>query len=127
MQNSLEREGKHMDRLLKLNGKTYKAAEFDLNLICDFEDRGISIDDIGKKMFSVIRQYCASSMNVDPKTAGEEISAHIANGGSFEDISDVMESAMGDSGFFRPEQKDKNQTSSKRTSKKKSESEDVTS
>ena len=116
-----------MDRLLTLNGRSYKAADFDLNLICDFEDRGISIEDIGKKMFNVIRQYCASSMNVDPKTAGDEISAHIANGGSLEDISDVMSAAMESSGFFRPEQKNKSQTGSKRTGKKKSESEDVTS
>lgn len=116
-----------MDRLLTINGKSYKAAEFDLNLVCDFEDRGITLDDISNKMFNVIRQYCATSMNVDPKTAGREISEHIANGGTLEEISDVMSAAMGDSGFFRTAQKKSETAGQKRTNKKKSENEDVTS
>ena len=124
---SLEREGKDMDRLLTINGKSYKAADFDLNLVCDFEDRGISLDDISNKMFNVIRQYCATSMNTDPKTAGREISEHLANGGSLEEISDVMSASMEDSGFFRSAQKKQGSAGQKRTDKKKSESEEVTS
>ena len=115
-----------MDRLLTLNGRSYKAADFDLNLICDFEDRGISLDDIGDKMFNVIRQYVATSMNTDPKTAGAEISKHLNNGGKLEDISDVMTAAMEDSGFFRTKSKEPNQTTSTRTRKKKTEDEEVT-
>ena len=124
---SLEREGKNMDRLLTINGKSYKAADFDLNLMCDFEDSGISLDDITNKMFNVVRQYVASSMGVDPKTAGKELSEHLANGGSIEDVSDVMTEAMNDSGFFRTTSKNKNQTDSTGTKKKKSESEEVIS
>ena len=114
-----------MDRLLTLNGRSYKAADFDLNLICDFEDRGISLDDISNKMFNVIRQYVASSMNTDPKTAGIEISNHLNNGGKLEDISDVMTAAMEDSGFFRTKSKEQNQATSTRTRKKKTEDEEV--
>ena len=116
-----------MYRLLNINGKSYKAAEFDLNLICDFEDSGISIDDIGNKMSNVIRQYVASSMNTDPKTAGIELSAHLNNGGKIEDITDVMTAAMEDSGFFRTASKSQESAAQTRTRKKKSESEDVTS
>ena len=116
-----------MDRLLTINGKSYKAADFDLNLICDFEDRGISLDDISNKMFNVIRQYVASSMNTDPKTAGREISEHLANGGSLEEISDIMSAAMEDSGFFRTAQKKQASASPKGARKKKAESEEVTS
>ena len=116
-----------MDRLLKLNGRTYKAADFDLNLICDFEDRGITLDDISNKMFSVLRQYVASSVETDVKTAGNMLSEHLKNGGKLEDISDVMSAAMEDSGFFRSTSESKDQTTSTRTRKKKSESEEVTS
>lgn len=116
-----------MDRLLTLNGKSYKAAEFDLNLICDFEDSGISIDEISNKMFNVIRQYIASSMGVDPKTAGVELMNHLNNGGKIEDVSDVMTAAMEDSGFFRTASKNKDQADQKGTRKKKSESKEVTS
>lgn len=115
-----------MDRLLIINGKSYKAAEFDLNLMCDFEDRGISVDEIGNKMFNVVRQYVATSMGVDVKVAGAELSEHIRNGGKMEDVTDIMQEAMNDSGFFRTEPKNKDQTTSTRTRKKKTESEEVT-
>ena len=116
-----------MDRLLTINGKSYKAAEFDLNLLCDFEDVGISLENIDSKMFNVIRQYVASSMNVDAKTAGREISEHMKNGGDLDEISDVMSKMMEDSGFFRKKQKGEKTGTSTRTRKKKSESEEVTS
>lgn len=115
-----------MDRLLTINGKTYKAAEFDLNLICDFEDSGISLDDFENKMFSVVRQYLATSMGVEPKVAGAELSAHIANGGTVDEISDVMKAQMESSGFFRTTSKNKDQTNTKRATKK-TESEEVIS
>ena len=116
-----------MDRLLILNGRSYGAADFDLNLICDFEERGISIEDVGNKMFSVIRQYVASSLGVTPKEAGNIISEHLINGGSLEDISNVMSAAMEESGFFRTAQKKQASSGQKRTKAKKSENEEVTS
>lgn len=107
-----------MERLLNINNKTYKAAKFDLNLLCDFEDSGISIEDISGKMFTVIRQYVSSSVGVTPREAGILISEHIDNGGSLEDISDVMSEMMQDSGFFRKTSKSKDKATSTRTRKK---------
>lgn len=117
-----------MDKLLVLNGKSYKAADFDVNMLCDFEDAGISIGDgIDKKMFSVVRRYAASCMNTDLATAGDEVSAHIKNGGSLDEIFEVFTKAVEESGFFRSTKTDEEQTTSKGTRKKKSESEDVIS
>ena len=107
-----------MDRLLKINGKSYKAAEFDVNFVCEMESLGIKIDDIGKMMFNTIRTYVALSMGVDVKTAGKEITEHMKNGGTLEEVSEVMSAMMDESGFFRSEPKNKDQTSQKRTSKK---------
>ena len=116
-----------MDRLLTINGKSYKAAEFDLNVLCDFEDAGIALDKIDTKMFNTIRQYAACSMGVDAKTAGREISEHLKNGGEMEDIANVMADMMSDSGFFRKKQTDEKTGNTKRTRTKKSESEEVIS
>ena len=124
---SQEREEKNMDRLLTLNGRSYKAAEFDINLICDFEEYGIPLGNIDSKMFNVIRLYVATSMNTDLKTAGREISEHLRNGGSIEEISNVMSEMMEISGFFRTESKDQKTGNTKRTRTKKTESEEVTS
>lgn len=114
-----------MDRLLKINGRTYKAAEFDLNFICDMEDNGIQLENIDKNMFKLVRMYVALSMDTDVKTAGKEITEHVRNGGALEDISAVMTDMMQDSDFFRTEPKNKDQTSPARAKKKKTESEEV--
>ena len=50
----MEGEVKQMDRLLTINGKNYKAAEFDVNFMCEMEDNGIQIEDIDKNMFKTI-------------------------------------------------------------------------
>ena len=42
-----------------VNGKEYRAKEFDFNLMCDFEDMGISIADMSKKPMAVVRAYFA--------------------------------------------------------------------
>lgn len=122
---SLEREGKYMDRLLKINGRTYKAAEFDVNFMCEIEDNKIKLDEIDQNMFKILRLYVALSMGVDPVEAGKAISEHLKNGGALEDISDVMSDMMDESDFFRSEQKNKDQTSSARTRKKKAESDET--
>ena len=115
-----------MQRLLTINGKSYKAAEFDVNFMCDMEDNGIQLEDIDKKMFKMIRMYVALSMGVDPVEAGKAISEHMKNGGTLEEISNVMSQMMEDSDFFRTEPKDKTSGSQSRTRKKKTESEEVT-
>ena len=36
-------------RTFTVNEKSYKAKDFDFNLVCDLEDMGISLDQIKKK------------------------------------------------------------------------------
>ena len=115
-----------MDRLLTINGKSYKAAEFDVNFMCEMEDNGIQVEQIDKNMFKTLRLYVALSMGIDPVSAGKAISEHIKNGGSLDEVSEVMAQMMDESDFFRTEQTDKATTSQPRTKKKK-ESEEVTS
>lgn len=114
-----------MQRLLTINGKSYKAAEFDVNFICEMEDNGIQLDEIDKKMFKTIRMYAALSMGVDVVTAGKELSEHMKNGGSLEEVSNAMSQMMEESDFFRTESKNKDQGSQKRTRAKKTESEET--
>ena len=117
-----------MDRLLTINGKTYKAAEFDINFMCDMENMGISLEDIDSKTFNIIRIYVALSMGTDVKTAGKELTEHLKNEGSLDEISNVMSDVMKDSGFFRQEQKSEKTGDTTRTRKtKKTGSEEVIS
>ena len=88
-------------KTFEINGAKYNAAEFDFNLTCELEDKGISLADIRKKPLSFIRIYVALSSGMDIDVAGKEIEAHITNGGKLDEVMDVMLAQLEDSGFFR--------------------------
>lgn len=104
-----------------VNGKEYKAKAFDFNLVCDFEDMGISMEEAEKKPMSMVRAYFALCTGKDKEYAGKEMEAHIINGGSFEDVAKAMSDEMEKSDFFRNLNKDEEQKvteNPKKTSKK---------
>lgn len=84
-----------------VNGKEYKAKAFDFNMMCDFEDMGISIEDMGKKPMAVVRAYFALCAGKGKEFAGKEMEAHLINGGSFDDVVSAMSEEMEKSDFFR--------------------------
>lgn len=90
-----------MVKLFNVNGKQYRAKEFDFNLLCDLEDQGLSLEDIDSKPMSLIRTYLAFCGNMSKEEAGKEIEAHLIGGGKFTDVVDAMSEQMQDSGFFR--------------------------
>ena len=90
-----------MTKIFSINNKTYTAKEFDFNLLCDLEDMGLSLEDIEKKPMSLIRTYFMFCSGLTKEQAGAEIEAHIANGGQFNDVVNVMGEKMNESGFFR--------------------------
>ena len=92
---------KIMTKLFNLNGKSYKAKEFDFNLLCDLEEQGLSLEDIDKKPMSLIRTYLSFCGGISKEQAGKEIESHLENGGKFDDVVEVMSEQMNNSGFFR--------------------------
>lgn len=88
-------------RTITINKKELKARPFDFNLICDLEDMGIAMADLGKKPMITLRAYIALCMNKDLKVAGKEIEKHLTNGGNFEEAINVMSAEMEESDFFR--------------------------
>jgi hypothetical protein len=92
---------KNMTKLFTVNGKSYRAKEFDFNFLCDLENKNLSLEDIDKKPLSLIRAYIAFSAGITEEQAGYEVEAHLEKGGKFNDVVDVMSEQMQDSGFFR--------------------------
>lgn len=84
-----------------VNNKQYTAREFDINLICDLEDMGISLEDIGKKNMNLIRSYFALCSGLDKGDAGKEIQSHLMSGGKFDEILEIMKNKMENSDFFQ--------------------------
>ena len=89
-----------MDIIFAINGKTYKAKEFDFNTVCDLEDMGISLETMQNKPLSMVRGYFALCTGRDKTYAGKEIEQHIINGGKMDEITEIMSQKMNDSDFF---------------------------
>ena len=107
-----------MIKMFNLNGKSYKAKEFDFNLLCDLEEQGLSLEDIDRKPMSLIRTYISFCGNLTKEQAGLEIERHIENGGSVTDIIEAMSDQMNNSGFFRSLQQETEETEDEETSTK---------
>lgn len=87
--------------LFKINGKEYKAKPFDFNLICDLEDMGVSLEEMGKKKMSMIRAYFAICAGRGNEYAGKELNQHFVDGGKFDDVLNAMSKEMEVSDFFQ--------------------------
>lgn len=85
----------------KINGKEYNAKPFDFNLVCDLEDRGVPMKEMGKKQFSVTRAYFALCAGMNNAQAGKELEAHVTAGGTFEELNTALSNEMEKSDFFR--------------------------
>ena len=84
-----------------VNGKEYVAKEFTFNLICDLEEMGYDMDSMGKRPMSMIRAYFSLCAGITEEVAGRELENHIIGGGNFADLSEVMQSQLEKSDFFR--------------------------
>ena len=84
-----------------VNNKQYTAKPFDVNMVCDLEDYGVSLEEMKKKAMSMIRAYFAICADLDKDSAGIEIQQHLIGGGKFEDITAPMNKEMEESDFFR--------------------------
>lgn len=88
-------------KTFKINGKEYKSRPFDFNLVCDLEDMGVPMQEMGRKQFSVTRAYFALCAGLSNKAAGKELEAHAIAGGTFEAINIALNDEMEKSDFFR--------------------------
>ena len=109
--------------MITVNGRAYKAKELDFNFLCILGEQGINITDISKKILPTIRAYLAYCMDVEPDIAGNELNAHVINGGSFEDITDVFNQKAEESDFFRALESKKEQKANPKRNTKKNEAE----
>ena len=94
-----------------INGKSYKVPEMDFNAVCELEERGVNILNLGEnvKVASMVRGVAAWIMGTDLKTASAEIQGHIQNGGNIMDILDALNESADESGFFKQGQKQADQ------------------
>lgn len=88
-------------RTFTLNGKEYKAHAFDFNLLCELEEVGVSLEDIGTKPMTILRAYVSICIGKGKEYAGTEMQNHVINGGSFDEIMDILGKEIDESDFFQ--------------------------
>ena len=88
-------------RTFTINKVTYTASLFDFNMVCELEDRGISLEKAQERPLSMMRAYLAVSSGMSDDEAGNEIQKHLINGGEINDILDVIRKEMEESDFFQ--------------------------
>lgn len=90
-----------------INGKEYKVPELDFDAVCELEERGVNILNMGEniKVASMVRGVTAWIMGTDLKTASAELQEHIQNGGNIMDILNALNASADDSGFFKQGQR----------------------
>ena len=84
-----------------INGKEYESAKYSFNTHCQFDEMGVNVLDIKNKPFSILRAYFSISSGMDLDTCGDELEAHIMNGGKLDDITTVFLKELDKSDFFR--------------------------
>lgn len=84
-----------------LNGKKVTPKTVTFNTICDLEDRGFDISELGNRTMSFIRVFVAMWEGISLEKAGDEIEAHISGGGDISVLMDAITEAINDSGFFK--------------------------
>ena len=87
-----------------INNKIYPNIYIGFNVMCKWAKMGIDLSSASEnpmQAFPMMQAYVAEVMKTDPEKAGNEIDAHLANGGSFEDIANGLSEAFNESGFFQ--------------------------
>lgn len=90
-----------MQKEIVINGKVYPTKEITFNTVCQFEDMGIPMSEIEAKSIMFVRAYAAMCMDKKADQAGDEIEKHVMNGGSIDELADVLRQAVEESGFFQ--------------------------
>lgn len=82
-----------------VNGKTYFVKELDFEYLVELDKHDIKVTNVtGAAAINCFVSYCSG---MDESQASKEISQHIVNGGSLDDIVGAYAKALEDSGFFR--------------------------
>lgn len=87
--------------IFTLNGKEYKSKPFDYNLICELEELGLPLQQLSERPMSMVRAYVSICAGKGKSYAGKEIESHIINGGTLDELNDIISKEIERSDFFQ--------------------------
>jgi hypothetical protein len=88
--------------MFTLNGKQHKDIELTFNDVCDLQEKGVDLTAMNpKNALPTIRAIISLRFGGNEQLAGIEIEQHLINGGTFEDLAEIVKKAVEGSGFFQ--------------------------
>lgn len=87
-------------KTFEMNGKIISPKPITFNTICELEERGFDISDLGSHTMSFIRVFVSIWGNMELNKAGDEIEQYLVDGGDISVITDAITEAVNESGFF---------------------------
>lgn len=82
-----------------INNKVYFPKDLDFNFLCVLDKHDIDVNHMaGMAAVGCFLAYCG---NMTEEEANKEISEHVKNGGSIEDVFNAYKDCIEESGFFR--------------------------
>lgn len=84
-----------------VNGKEYKSKPVDFNIVCDLEEKGISLKEVNRKPMSAVRAYFALCTGKGNEYSGKELEQHVVKGGTFDEVIAAMNEELEKSEFFQ--------------------------
>lgn len=94
-----------MNKTFTINGKQYNAVEMDFNTIADLSAMGIELLGGDFPLLKTFRAYFALCSGLNERKAGDEINAHLMNGGNLDELAEAFNDRCLNSGFMNPAKK----------------------
>lgn len=86
---------------MKINGKDYDAPVLNFGAMCELERWGLQIGDLSSRPLGFLAGYVGLAIGGDLAAGESAIDEHLKGGGNLEEISDVLNKAVDESGFFK--------------------------
>lgn len=90
-----------MKKKITINGKDYNVAPMGVRTVCQLENYGVGLDDMGSKNMTFLCAYIAICMQTSLEEAQEAVENHIVSGGTFTKISEAINKEVEESAFFQ--------------------------
>lgn len=86
---------------MTINGKEYTRPVLNFANMMKLENWGFSLDRMADRPLGFLSGYIALAMNSTPEDAAKEIDAHIAGGGSLDELTAELNRSIEESNFFK--------------------------
>lgn len=92
---------------MTINGKKYDTPTLNFGAMCTLEAWGLSIGDLSSRPLGFLAGFVGLTIGEDLTGGQAAIDEHLENGGNLDDLTDALNKAVEQSGFFKQLEEEK--------------------